>query len=464
MEVVTRIRRGLSGEEACKELQRIDVNHMGLAMKKVWDDISLYDDKDVTLMILGGTKIIVPHQARKEIMSLMHRGHPGQSRMKTRLRERYWWPAMSTEVINLVRSCTSCLALLPNKERVAHIMDAPTGMEDYDQPMDALATDLFYHEGTNYLVLADRFSSYPWVWKLRGQTTREVVKHLKECFETYGNPRILRSDGGPCYRSQEFKTFCDERGITLEFSSPYNAASNALAETTVKRFKHLMKKLVIDGDTRDLDSHISAMKNSPNRLGVTPNELFFKRTLRDTAPRLDNYFGPSCAMIDGRTSGRSRGSSHKTILDRNGGRSRESKMADRSEYLRSRRKNHLLQTRAKNSVSRTNTKFLPGDRILFKDGLSDREGWTKRGVIKHVCSSGQSYIIDSNDKEYRRNARFLRLNFSKENDKQKFEYDTYEKDKRNKKDEKNDEEKVMRRRSPRIHKKRVSFGDITYYK
>ena len=54
-------------------------------------------------------------------------------------------------------------------------------------------------------------------------------------------PRIIRTDGGPQFRS-EFHDFCTKFSIIHEVSSPYHPASNGAAEAGVKAVKALMLK------------------------------------------------------------------------------------------------------------------------------------------------------------------------------------------------------------------------------
>lgn len=105
---------------------------MGLTLKKDWNNISLYNDQEKILLILNGTRIIVPYSARKGLMNRLHEGNAGQTKMKIKLRERYWWLNMAQEAVNKVRACSACLALQPSKCKTAHIMNAPTGLESAD--------------------------------------------------------------------------------------------------------------------------------------------------------------------------------------------------------------------------------------------------------------------------------------------------------------------------------------------
>ena len=56
---------------------------------------------------------------------------------------------------------------------------------------------------------------------------------------------MFRSDNGPCYTSEEFKTFLDDWKIEHWTSSPHYPQSNGLAESMVKVSKHLIDKATL---------------------------------------------------------------------------------------------------------------------------------------------------------------------------------------------------------------------------
>uniref|UniRef100_A0A182HGW4 Uncharacterized protein n=1 Tax=Anopheles arabiensis TaxID=7173 RepID=A0A182HGW4_ANOAR len=59
-------------------------------------------------MVIRGNKLVVPDTLRKRMLDLAHEGHPGESVMKRRLRNRVWWPGMDKEIEQHVKNCEGC--------------------------------------------------------------------------------------------------------------------------------------------------------------------------------------------------------------------------------------------------------------------------------------------------------------------------------------------------------------------
>jgi len=96
-------------------------------------------------------------------------------------------------------------------------------------------------------------------------------------------PEIIVSDNGPQFTSEEFKRFCQIRGIVHVLTSPYHPQSNGEAERFVQTFKYAMKKMIINNKNVDsnLNDFLLLYQVTPHpTTGVAPCELFMKRRLK----------------------------------------------------------------------------------------------------------------------------------------------------------------------------------------
>ena len=67
------------------------------------EELSLHDG-----CILWGNRVVVPTKARQRILTELHEGHPGISRMKGIARGIVWWPGIDKDIEQQVGSCGSC--------------------------------------------------------------------------------------------------------------------------------------------------------------------------------------------------------------------------------------------------------------------------------------------------------------------------------------------------------------------
>ena len=57
--------------------------------------------------LLRGNRVIVPASLR-EVVNLLHDGHPGVVKMKSKARQYVWWPGVDKTLEQHVQSCTLC--------------------------------------------------------------------------------------------------------------------------------------------------------------------------------------------------------------------------------------------------------------------------------------------------------------------------------------------------------------------
>jgi hypothetical protein len=136
-----------------------------------------------------------------------------------------------------------------------------------------------------YVSFIDDFSRKTWIYFLKSKG--EVFSKFKEFKALVENLserkiKILRSDNGGEFTSDDFKAFCREVGIKRELSTPYNPQQNGVAERKNRTIMEAVKAMIHD---QDLPMHLWAeatrtvvyvQNKSPHRaLGnKTPEEMF----------------------------------------------------------------------------------------------------------------------------------------------------------------------------------------------
>ena len=91
------------------------------------------------------------------------------------------------------------------------------------------------------MVVVDRYSGWPSVHYPRDQGEKELIRILRDHFETFGVPEELTSDGGSNYVSNATQEFLRIWGVKHRVSSAYTPHGNLRAETCVKSMKRLLQ-------------------------------------------------------------------------------------------------------------------------------------------------------------------------------------------------------------------------------
>ena len=74
--------------------------------KRVWDRLSVSSENN-NLVLLDSSRIIVPQNAIKDIVKLLHQGHPGITKAQKLGLQLYYWPGMNNDIAQIVNNCES---------------------------------------------------------------------------------------------------------------------------------------------------------------------------------------------------------------------------------------------------------------------------------------------------------------------------------------------------------------------
>lgn len=235
-------------------------------------------------VLLRGTKIVIPESLRVKTLELAHIIHSGESAMKALLRTKVWWPGIDEMVKKFVSKCRECiLNSLPNPPEPLHRRQLPIA------PWIDLATDFIgpFPTGEYILVVVDYYSRFQELEVMKGITASSTVKVFRKIFGRYGYPATLTADNGPQFISEDFKTYCEEVGVSLNTTTPYFPQQNGEVERQnrdIKRFCRIATNL--NEDWRDWISDYQLMKNTMinDTTGKPPADLFFGRQIKTKLP------------------------------------------------------------------------------------------------------------------------------------------------------------------------------------
>ena len=249
----------------------------------VWERLGTLDTRDPTLLTLDIKRLVIPIQARKKILEVLHYSHQGINKTYAAARTRYFWPSMKEDCQQLTQSCQICKELNP-KTPINPNIDPVTPITSL-QPFESVGLDMFTWKNVNYLLVVDRMSGYIFVETLnKNAKCKTVTEKFKLLCITYGFPREVRFDKGPQF-SFEFEEFLKEIHINPTPSSANNPRSNGLAEAGVRNAKILLQKSLEEKSS--YAEVLQYFNQAPRSDGYSPSELFHGRRVRSHLPTID---------------------------------------------------------------------------------------------------------------------------------------------------------------------------------
>lgn len=236
-------------------------------------------------VLLKGIRVVVPSKLRERVLEQLHDTHPGIQRMKGIARSHVWWPNIDRDIEKYVRNCVSCQLAMPrNHEATVHPLLWPSTPWyrlhiDYAGPF----------KGSYWLIVVDATSKWPEIVRIKEPNSKNTILALETIFSRFGYCEQIFSDNGSCFTSDEFRNYCEGKGIKLIFSSPWHARSNGCAERMVESFKNMVKKE--DPAPSELDLFIARYllnyrTSKHATTGRCPHEILFKLTPKTIMHRI----------------------------------------------------------------------------------------------------------------------------------------------------------------------------------
>jgi hypothetical protein len=244
-------------------------------------------------------KLVVPGVYRNVILETAHTtafaGHMSVRRTKYRIYSEYFWPNMSKDIANYVRTCPICQKARPP----GNIKPIELGeMEVIGVPFQKVAIDivgplqLSTNKNRYILTLVDMATRWPEAIPLKNITTQDVYEALLTIFSRMGFPEIILSDNGPQFSSDVYEQVCELFNIRINRSSIYHPQSNGMVERLNGTLKGMLRKVANkepENWDRFLPAILFAYREVPNETTLfSPYELIFGRKIRGPMSILKN--------------------------------------------------------------------------------------------------------------------------------------------------------------------------------
>ena len=169
-------------------------------------------------LLFYNDRIVIPEAMRPTIITMLHNGHVSTNKMD-KSAEAFWWPGIHREIRDKAENCPSCRTAgknlktqIPQSEiNRLEILTEP-GQEiqvDFAGPIRSKSRGNVY-----ILVAIDRFSKWPTAQICKNTDSQTIIKFLMKYCADNGTPQTIRTDNGSCFKSKEFKEYCNGENIT----------------------------------------------------------------------------------------------------------------------------------------------------------------------------------------------------------------------------------------------------------
>jgi hypothetical protein len=237
------------GKRASNKLIKLSKSH-------IVDDNLIY-----RLGGVEGKQLLVPKILRDEILKMMHDatfgGHLGIHHTLHRISKRYWWPGLSQDVIQWIRSCKECLTrnANPNQRQRRPIVDfgAP-------RLFDRVAVDVqgeFPESQSNnkyivtFIEISTRWTEGFPVPEVSAETIASLF--VRFILLRFGAVRSLLSDRGSNFLSEIVLETCKLCNVTKVNTSAYHPQTNGNVERIHGSYNSMISKYVnVEHDDWDI--------------------------------------------------------------------------------------------------------------------------------------------------------------------------------------------------------------------
>ena len=242
-------------------------------------------------ILLKNERIIVPKSMRAEMRTTIHAGHLGIEKSKARAREALFWPGMTSEITNMIDSCSVC-AENRHRQQKEHLIPH----EIPEQSWVKVGTDLFHFNNKSYLLVVDYYSKFFEVSLLTDTLSSTIITHLKSIFARHGIPKVVISDNGPQFSSHQFQAFANQWDFEHLTSSPTYPQSNGMAERAVQTVKGLLKK-ALQGNADPYLALLNFRTSPAFNGGPSPAFKLYQRNPRTLLPSVAQATDPHKSSV-----------------------------------------------------------------------------------------------------------------------------------------------------------------------
>ena len=259
----------------------------------VFEEGALYhlDNRRARSRSIIRKQLVIPRSLKDEVMLSLHEeltsGHLSFMKTYLKIKERYFWTGMYTEIEKWCASCVDCAT----KKTPRNLAKAPLQPIPVEGPFDRVAVDVLgpfptSERGNKYVVIfTDYFTKWPEAFAIECADAATTARlFVEEILCRHSAPRKLLSDRGKNFLAKVVKGICQMVNTSKVNTTSYHPECDGLVE----RFNHTLTTIIsmyVSEHQKDWDLFIpyalfayrTAVQSSTNE---TPFYLMYGRDPR----------------------------------------------------------------------------------------------------------------------------------------------------------------------------------------
>ena len=191
---------------------------------------------------MWGLQTLIPPSVQEQILSELHKAHPGVACIKAAACSHVRWPGIDSDIEERACGCKQCF-----KTRKASQAEPIFPWSWPTATWECIHVDFATHKSKHYFIKGDAHLKWPEVIGHMKTTTAEATANaLRNIFARHDLPKKIVSDNGPPFQSAEYEKFLRQNGIQKILVSLYYPSSNVLAEPFLQTFKQSLESSASD--------------------------------------------------------------------------------------------------------------------------------------------------------------------------------------------------------------------------
>ena len=233
------------------------------------------------------SQLVTPTEIRREVFRLTHEtnagGHLGARRITAKIKRRYFWPGLVTDVKQWILACDECASRSTYNLKRNKMQKYQIGA-----PMERVAMDVMgplprTTQGNKYiLVIGDYFTKWIEAFPMPNQEATTIAEVFTGQFVArYGVPQEIHTDQGRNFESELMKNVCR----LLEINKTRTTAFRPQSDGFIERFNRTLQQIIalfVNREQTDWDKvlplAVAAYRGTPQETtGQSPNLLMLGR-------------------------------------------------------------------------------------------------------------------------------------------------------------------------------------------